>query len=367
MANTRSMTRKLTSWSDLDHDLLFLIMMHLGLFDFAAFSSVCTSWRSLAVSKWNTFMMSKQPMCLSISSRLKVCYLKDYKRRKLRTTISHSNGSICVGITCGYLIFFERATRDFLLVNPFTRKELRFVGFPFYVSMYPKNIRGVLVYSPSMSGWVFVVITGSDKIAFSLPGEQGGWYYVVSPYLIHDLHFFKGKVYTIDVFSDVSELRLTPQPTLTSLKMKDFPWTDGRRLWSSMEFVSSSDNLYLVDASEDAFAAIEVDFGEMKWVTSERTIGDHAVFLSNFKCAAAIKPDTWLHPWTHYGILDYIKENKLRKKRRKCFSNMWYFPHDCLIGDDAAQHNTVYVPPTSGGLAKDRPRRQPKKPARLED
>ncbi|KAI3796656.1 hypothetical protein L1987_39335 [Smallanthus sonchifolius] len=180
MANTRSITRKLNSdasasWSNLDHDLLFVIMMHLGPFDFLAFSGVCKSWRSFAFSNWNTFMVSKQPMCLSISTRMnnKEFYLEDYNRRRRKTTIPHSNGRICIGITCGYIIFFGRKTYDFWLVNPFTRKELHFPGFPFAKTPIPQYLRGILVFSPSMSWWVFVVsLKFSNEISFSLPGKE---------------------------------------------------------------------------------------------------------------------------------------------------------------------------------------------------
>ncbi|XP_076955893.1 uncharacterized protein LOC143630884 [Bidens hawaiensis] len=315
-------------------------MMHLGLVDFIAFGSVCKSWRSFAVRNWNKFMVSKQPMHLSISSRLneKECYLEDYQRRKLKTTIPHSNGRICVGITCGYLIFFGREACDFWLVNPVTRKELHFLDFPFGVTPFPKRFRGILVYSPSMSGWVFVVITVLDnKIAFSLPGERSRWYHVTSPCDVHDLHFFKGKIYTMDWFNNLCELRLHPVPTLAPLEVKKFPWKHNYAL----DFVSSHENLYVVDAFGDEFLAFEVDFGEMKWVKSDRAIGEYAVFLSTFKCCAAIRPDTWVHPWARYERLNFSDGYYESRIRVKCLNtNMWYFPHNCLIDTDSAGKKT---------------------------
>ncbi|KAJ0439006.1 putative F-box protein [Helianthus annuus] len=316
MANARKLKKDGPVWSNLDLDLWFLIMMQLGLVDFIAFGGVCKSWRSLAVSNWNKFMLAKQPMYLSISSHLneKKFYLEDYLRRKLKTTIPDSNyDMICVGITCGYLIFFETRTCDFWLVNPFTRKELRFRGFPFCMYTIPKHIRCILVFS------------------------------------------------------------LTPEPTLTVLEMKDFPWLSRNNVLhfvsssddlyvvnasgdvvnpSVLEFVSSSDNLYVVNASGDVNESVEVDFGEMKWVDSKSTIGEYTVFLCNFKSAAAIKPDTWAYPWTQYERLMYSNGNGQSKKSRTCLKKMWYFPHDCLIGNESAQHYTVSEPPTTSGLAR---------------
>ncbi|KAJ0443907.1 putative F-box domain, leucine-rich repeat domain superfamily, F-box-like domain superfamily [Helianthus annuus] len=121
MVTTRSMVRKLTksgtsdddtsgSWLSFNDDLLLLILMHLGFFDYVALSGVCKAWRSIAFSNWNKFMMSKQPMYLSISSDLifhKDCYIHDHTRRKLKTIIPHSSARMCIGVNCGYLIFFR--------------------------------------------------------------------------------------------------------------------------------------------------------------------------------------------------------------------------------------------------------------------
>ncbi|KAM0011888.1 putative F-box protein [Helianthus debilis subsp. tardiflorus] len=111
MANAKKLKKDGPVWSNLDLDLWFLIMMHLGLVDFIAFGGVCKSWRSLVVSNWNKFMLAKQAICLSISSHLneKKLYLEDYQRRKLKTTIPDSDyDMIWVGITCGYLIFLRQ-------------------------------------------------------------------------------------------------------------------------------------------------------------------------------------------------------------------------------------------------------------------
>ncbi|MFS8026830.1 putative F-box domain-containing protein [Helianthus anomalus] len=164
MVTRRSMSRKQKksstsdddtkgSWISFNDDLVFLILMHLGVFDYVALSGVCKAWRSFAISNWNKFMMSKQPMYLSISSDFifhKDCYiqLQDHTRRKLKAIIPHASARKCIGVTCGYLIFFERKTHGFWLVNPFTRKELHFPDFSDALSASKK---GILVYSHAMS------------------------------------------------------------------------------------------------------------------------------------------------------------------------------------------------------------------------
>ncbi|KAI7738117.1 hypothetical protein M8C21_014526, partial [Ambrosia artemisiifolia] len=343
--DTRSMTRKRknadpTSWSNFDRDLLLLIMMHLGLFDFFAFSGVCKSWRSLAVSNWKKFMASKQPMYLSISNRMnkKECYIEDYTRRKLKTMLPHSRGRTCVGLTCGYLILFGKKAQDFWLVNPFTKKELHFPGFHYDESIDPKDIKGILVFSPSMSGWVFVVLPCRDSydVAFSLAGKQAKWRHIYFKNSIQDLHFFKGKLYMLMVNTVLCELRFNPLLTFIIYKMKRCPLS----CLSHKELVSSGEKLYVAYKSRNMFDAIEANFNEMEWMYKGGTIDEYALFLSDLKCDVAIKPDSWAHPWTQYERLNYTDGGDQSKKKGRCLTtDMWYFPHDCLIDHNAGMEN----------------------------
>ncbi|CAH1419407.1 unnamed protein product [Lactuca virosa] len=119
MAKTRSMTRNhnhdddasssssrkrfktfdkggVAPWSNLNHDVLFLVMMELGMVDFLAFGGVCKSWRSFAVSNKNMFMASKPPMktCIDPHDNNKdfYFYMEDFQGRRFKTIIPHSAG-----------------------------------------------------------------------------------------------------------------------------------------------------------------------------------------------------------------------------------------------------------------------------------
>ncbi|KAL7591393.1 hypothetical protein Lser_V15G32982 [Lactuca serriola] len=140
------------SWSDVNHDVLFLIMTKLGVVDFVTFSGVCKSWRSFAVSNRITFMASKPPMKISIGLHVNkedsYYLLEDLKERRFKTIIPHSSCRAYFGLTCGYLILFGRETRDFWLVNPITRDELHFPDYPLSVGACEEEmwaIRGILV------------------------------------------------------------------------------------------------------------------------------------------------------------------------------------------------------------------------------
>ncbi|CAH1449763.1 unnamed protein product [Lactuca virosa] len=318
-----------TYWSNLTHDVVFLIMMQLGVVDFVAFSEVCRSWRSLALSNWNIFMASKPPMSVfsRASNEDSYWYLEDFERRRFKTFIPHSAGRICFGLTSGYLILGGRETQDFWLVNPITRHELHFPGFPIYVhALEQLSIKDILFFSPSTSGWVFVVL--HRNISFSIAGKRG-WNHVSSTIPILDLHALKGKIYILHTDFSVCELRLDPNSNhkWPLLETKNFPKSD----LSYPQLISSGENIYLMSLFSQPYKVFELDFGEMKWVSPKKTIEEYAFFLSEKKSSAAIKPESWVGPQTHYKSYDYfLHTNKIRQRMFYYQKWMWYFPCDCL-------------------------------------
>ncbi|KAL7591159.1 hypothetical protein Lser_V15G32979 [Lactuca serriola] len=318
------------SWSDLNHDVLFLVMMQLGFVDFFAFSGVCKSWRSLALSRRSIYMASIPPMSIRSGSGNQDSYwhLKDFKKKTCKTIIPDSAGRRCFGLTCGYLILFSKETRDFLLVNPITRHELRFPFYPLYVRAY-ESIRAILVFSPSVSGWVFVVL--NKKLSFCMEGKRG-WNHVSSTLPIIGLQYFKGKIYTLHTDLSVCELRLdlNGKRKWMLFESKNFTKPD----ISHPELVSSGEKLYLTCEYSEQDKVLELDIGEMKWVSPEKTIGEYAFFLSSGwkKSSAAIRPESWAaaHP-TQYKTYDYfLHANESRKRHWYYYEPLWYFPHDCL-------------------------------------
>ncbi|CAH1416165.1 unnamed protein product [Lactuca virosa] len=174
---------------------------------------VCKSWRSLALSNRKRFMASRPPLSVIISpspppmsmciSRPRAynntCYLTDFEGRKFKTIIPHSASRICVGLTCGYLILFGRKTNDFWLVNAITRHQLHFPCVPFYVNGFPySRVKAILVFSPLVSWWWFVILDESTHIIWFTRAGKGAWNHVYSTFPIIDLHYFKGKIYTLN-------------------------------------------------------------------------------------------------------------------------------------------------------------------------
>ncbi|KAL7607326.1 hypothetical protein Lser_V15G16135 [Lactuca serriola] len=256
-------------WSDLDHNLLFLVMMQLGVI--VAFSGVCKKWRSLTLGNKKIFM----------------------------------------ALTCGYLILFGGGGGGGGggVVNLITRHELHFPCFPYNASSDVARIRGILVFSRSVSGWVFVVLRKfSRQIWFSIAGTRA-WNRISSTSLAIDLHAFKGKIYTVNIRCRLCEMRLTPEPKLTLLQTKNLPQPG----FLFPEFVNLGEKLYVIDRGlKDSYTVHELDFEEMKWVSSEISeLGvDHR---------ALYKRDGYF-----LGTVD------TSRKRRCLPSYIWYFPNDCL-------------------------------------
>ncbi|KAL7591391.1 hypothetical protein Lser_V15G32989 [Lactuca serriola] len=341
--------------SDLHHDVLFLVMMRLGFIDFFSFSGVCKSWRSFALANMNRFMASKPPMSIRIDhypDNKKTLHLKDFEGRKFKTSIPHSAWRRCVGCTCGYLVLMGRDTHDFWLVNPITRHELYFTDHPLYVGVVDHlvTIRPILVFLPSISRRVFVMLhrkessyrrserTRKGKISFSIEGKQG-WNHVSSTLPIIGLQYFKGKIYTLHIDFSVRELRIYPNRKYkwTLLETNNFPDPDlffqtnnfpkPDLFWP--ELVSSGENLYVIDR----FApneVLELDIGEMKWVSPEKTIGEYAVFLNSCGSSVAIKPESWVGPRTQYKSYDKFLVTDRSRVHDIDLNSMWYFPHDCF-------------------------------------
>ncbi|CAH1450148.1 unnamed protein product [Lactuca virosa] len=288
MGKTKSMTRDQNhddasirkNWSDLNHDVLFLVMMQLGVVDFLAFSRVCKSWRSLALSNKNKFIVSRPPMAISISNDANenewYLYLEDSQGIKFKTILpAHSDYKQCIGVSCGYLILIGEETNDLWLVNPITRHEFH-APFPFLdIRFYIHGLGVILVFSPSISAWVFVVINRFwNKIWFCIAGKRE-WTCVFTPLSIYDLHVFKGKIYALHPNNFLSEVRLFPTPKVTLLEIKNFSTTERK----------------------------------MEWVSPEKTGEEYAFFLSTNNGAFLIRIEPWADLYSQYSKYSFPAKN----------------------------------------------------------
>ncbi|KAL4555520.1 hypothetical protein LXL04_038142 [Taraxacum kok-saghyz] len=324
-------------WSDLNHDVLNLVIMKLEVVDFLAFSKVCKSWRSLTVSNRNKFLVSKPPMSISISyndAYEKECYLEDFEGRKLKTIVPHLANRTCVGITCGYLILCGAKEKDFWLVNPITRHELHFPDARIPLFYGTSNFKGILVFSHSISGWVFVVFDRclNFKLWLCIASKQE-WTYISTMYIrIVDLIAFKGNIYTLvrpypyePYEVRICEMKLYPKPELVSLISNPKP--DFRL----PEFVSSVENLYVIDRdSRHPNRIDEIDLDEMKWVSNKETGKKYALFRDNFLVNndySYTLRELCANIHSQYGI--YAINDK-EGKGLLFHAKMWYFLDDCL-------------------------------------
>ncbi|KAL7592337.1 hypothetical protein Lser_V15G34922 [Lactuca serriola] len=232
----------------------------------------------------------------------------------------------CVGVTCGYLIFYGEEPYDFWLVNPITRHELHFPGVPCGFSCCPGDTEPFLVFSPLISEWVLVVVTrcDCDLIWFCIAGKVG-WRYVSSPFPpINDLHAFKGKIYTIHYFSTsdevkLCELKLFPEAELVLLETKNFPKPNFRY----PGFVISGENLYVIDrgSKKHPYNIHEIDLDQMIFVSREKKAEEYAFFLIEF-ISGSLPP--------HHRR--YVVSDK-NGKGGSFHAKIWYLFFDCLNVD----------------------------------
>ncbi|CAH1450124.1 unnamed protein product [Lactuca virosa] len=238
---------------------------------------------------------------------------------------------MCIRVTCGYLILLGEETNDFWLVNLITRHELHFPNVPDEFFCCLGDVRVILVFSPSILGWVFVVINiYTIKIWFSLAGKQE-WTHVSSPFYIHDLHVFKGKIYTINSILlsyqvRLCEMRLYPEPRLVVLETESLPKPNFRL----PEFVSCGEKLYVINrVSKHPYKIHELDFDEMKLVSRKKTGQEYTFFLRDWKYHNPdVMQELWVDVSSQYGR--YVVTDQCGKG--KFFhASMWYFFHDFLM------------------------------------
>ncbi|CAH1439599.1 unnamed protein product [Lactuca virosa] len=228
---------------------------------------VCKSWRSVALSNKTRFMASRPPMPIWIFEQAmeKEYSAEDFDGRQVKMHIPKSGGKTCVGLTCGYLVMFGRKPLEFWLMNPITRHGLRFPKVPSYFDPDPEEVRTILVFSPSIAAWVFVVLCRyTSKIWFSIAGKRE-WDYVSSTSDIIDLLDFNGKIYAIDDDSCLYGLRLDPKPKLMLLKTKNILESDS----DFLQLVSSGENIYAVECLSFDNQVHKLDLDEMLWVSPE--------------------------------------------------------------------------------------------------
>ncbi|CAH1450127.1 unnamed protein product [Lactuca virosa] len=270
-------------------------------------------------------------MSISISTYInkdgRYLYLEDFEGRKFKISLPHFAYRECIGVSCGYFILFGGKTRDFWLVNPITRHGLHFPDVPFEVFRGYAVVRVILVHSPPISGWVFLVLNKkTNEIWFSIASKRV-WTLVSASFLIHDLYAFKGKIYVLNSAYGLYEMLLYPNPNLTLLKTKDFPELDDSSL---LEFANSPENLYVINRnSQHPYKIHELDFGKMKWASLEKRTEEYALFLGNWKHHAVAIPESWVGISSQYRRLKYVRTNK-GGKSKLYYASMWYFFHDFL-------------------------------------
>ncbi|KAL7613938.1 hypothetical protein Lser_V15G05541 [Lactuca serriola] len=221
-----------------------------------------------------------------------------------------------------------RTNKDFWLVNLITRHELNFPPAP-WMPDYVSDVTSVLVFSPSISKLVFVVLA-ENQIWFSIE-DEGTWNCVSSTFdlkFCRDLHVFKGKIYTVDTNNfNLCEFTINPEPKVTLLETKIL--VDDPHLFFP-QLVSCCENLYVMRSSAYGyvFNVYKLDFGEMEWVPFQDTGEKHGFFISEEAHGAAVKPELWADPWSQYPRCDV--DNGGGHGGLFLSYEGWYFPHESV-------------------------------------
>ncbi|KAL4556117.1 hypothetical protein LXL04_038758 [Taraxacum kok-saghyz] len=314
-------------WSDLNHDVLFLVMMQIGFVDFLSFSGVCKSWRSLALSNRKKFIVSRAPMSISHfkNGNEKECSLEDFEGRKFKTILPRYIDRICIGVTCGYLILFNEKERDLWLVNPITSHELYFDGIPFGYKYPIQCFKAIFVFSRSISKFVLVMFSTcyfKNDIRFCITGERG-WTYVYTRFFISDVHVFKGKIYAVHFSNHLSEVSLFPTPKVKLFEIKNIP----KSKFGDPVLVSLGENLCVMELFSKHAYKIIMNFSkvEWEWVSVENISDEFALYFSKPKHSAPVLSHL-VSQYKRYADGDKGPKRKVFYGDTKCqifYGDMW--------------------------------------------
>lgn len=341
------------SWARLPAELLLSIMLLLNIGDYAAFSAVCKPWSEVATGGKEDFMNRQEPL-VAFRRRDNWCvwFLKNvFGGVEYNTMLPDMTGRRLLGSSCGFLIIHNEDS-TFWLLNPFTRRELRFPVAPTKPNLVLSydRIRFVLFYSTQVSDYFAIIVCGKDFIFLS---RNGGGRWKLIHYMrkfvdlvIADINIMKGKIFVLTTKGTIGELQLDPEPIIemyqsgnnatrdASLHLVTMKEDENERLfmvWFHSPFAIDKGRLTRI---------FELDETTNRWI-QVFNLGDKALFLCYVKGPTIVNSARW------GGLSNVVYLLEPRTSRRRTFGlnprrgllesqydpglmpYFWYYPPDC--------------------------------------
>ncbi|XP_042519468.1 putative F-box protein At5g55150 [Macadamia integrifolia] len=239
----------------LPEDIMMLIISKLDLLDFHCFSSVCKSWKSIAIAA-KKIMPPQLPLLMLSSS-------EDQDHHDGFFSLSHNkvfrlklppevDGARCCGSTWGWLVMVTKLGRHFLL-NPLSgdlielppkatlpaHRQGVIYKLHKFGSFYNYIRKAMLLSPPIADDFVVIVIYCGKRLAFCRGGDET--WTAIGYMETEDIIFYHGKLYAINRGFNLITVELGPRPKVTSCSIAP-PSTE-----ASNFFILSKISVYLVE------------------------------------------------------------------------------------------------------------------------
>lgn len=282
----------MTSWSDLDYDVLEHIVAFLPLADHHRFSAVCRNWRWVAKHK-HCSPCAQLPWLVmrQEASGVRRKFFNLTENREYYIDIPHLYEQYCCGSSYGWLFIVDRKFKARLL-NPFTSELYELPEFPKMDAEMNRGriVKAILSDDPSVkSDFTVVFLYAWDKQAMFWRNGDSAWTYIrCKKGTIKEAVFFQGRLYVVYSMGSIYTIKLGRNPTARLAGPKGPPSSP---LMGVCYLVDFMDELLLVhrslknlgDSSDrhvvtKHFDVHKVDL-ESRRLSPCMDLGDYAIFL----------------------------------------------------------------------------------------
>ncbi|XP_060206847.1 F-box protein At2g26160-like isoform X2 [Lycium barbarum] len=236
--------REMPDWSELQHELLILIVRRISLIeDYLNFGTACKSWHSVATKdNFNSDLPRVPWLMLAEEKDDNTCrkFFSLCNGMILKKQIPKASGKRCME-SVGWLITVGKDEGEISLLHPFSGAQIQLPHqnttehYEIIKTKEPWTFikKAVLSANPShISDYVLVVIEGNiGLLSFWRPGDLL-WTRIKKPiYFRHssDVVYFRGHFYVVDYSGCVRVCDVAgSEPTKSYITAQVTPWLDGK-------------------------------------------------------------------------------------------------------------------------------------------
>jgi len=181
------------------------------------------------------------------------------------------------GSSSGYLIL-TGMNNSFILINPFTRKQMVINNSTFKVDFSCFSCQVLLAFSRGSEEFVLVVLCRISNNLHVYQSRNRDWVTYLTPQKVVDFVIFNNAIYIVTNKANIGILSLE-SANIKNLNLKSTPIVNSTS-YSHVRLVSCDGHLLVLNVmSKEIFNVYKIDFSTMDYVKL-KTLGDIALFYA---------------------------------------------------------------------------------------